>query len=1031
MNYKLLPELVLRTPYFPYKSDFSKESLISFFKQKKPKEALFIASPTLYYDFNKYLDNTLIKKKESKLFNSLLKYALRMHTRCTPFGLFSSCGVLKYSGQNKIIIDTKKYHRYTRLDMNFSCALAQELSKLDFIKQRLKYYPNSTLYNVFDKLRYIESTNLQTLRIFQLISIDHSNYLEAIIKTSKSGATINEIIELLTKNNVSSEEAESFVSELINSQILISELEPKMTGKELLDQIINNLLHIQANQPNRKITQIIEKLKQIQQTLKKIDLNFGNQIKVYEKLALDLEQFNIKFELGKLFQTDLYIDFEYENENSRLNFDENILSAVKFLNRINFYYENEYLNTFREKFSNRYEEKAVQLSEALDAESGIGYGSNNNFTSDINPLVDNLFLQSNHKNFKEIQHYTIHSLLFKKLKIVLKENLYTLQLKIEEFEHFKENWENLPDSMSVLFNHIEKKGDSDIIYLKGASGSSAINLLGRFGTDNKKLKTLIDDIADYERKCNPNKIIASIVHLPENRVGNILIRPIIRKFEIPYLSNSSVKQQQQLDINDLYVKVRNDEIILFSKKLNKEVIPGIDNSHNYSFDTLPIYHFLCDLQNQNKRNTLTFNWGHLSAEFSFLPRVEIDGVIIHLATWIFKVGEITSEINDLGLFHEWRKLWKIPNLILFCEGDNELLINLDNDLSLKMFIHEIKNKKRIILKEFLFDQKNAIIKNKKKQVYTNEFIATLVKEKKSIVSRNNNKINSTKIARTFTIGSEWIYYKIYCGIKTADRILKELIKPLADQFIEKGLIDQWFFIRYSDPDLHIRIRFHVTHNDNLLDVIQEMQKSIVIFQNSGLIWKIQTDSYQREIERYGVNTMLLSEKLFFIESKFIVDSIFILDNLDNENYRWLLSMKAIDGILDSFFSTINQKIILIEKLKNGFAQEFNINKTTKVQLDLKYRENKKIIELFLQEQDQYYSLFSDLLINKSIESVPIINEILALQNRNLLTISVDNLIASYVHMFVNRLFRNKQRVQEMVIYDFIWRYYKSVIARNK
>jgi thiopeptide-type bacteriocin biosynthesis protein len=142
-------------------------------------------------------------------------------------------------------------------------------------------------------------------------------------------------------------------------------------------------------------------------------------------------------------------------------------------------------------------------------------------------------------------------------------------------------------------------------------------------------------------------------------------------------------------------------------------------------------------------------------------------------------------------------------------------------------------------------------------------------------------------------------------------------------------------------------------------------------------------------------------------------------------------MKAIDGILDSFFSTINQKIILIEKLKNGFAQEFNINKTTKVQLDLKYRENKKIIELFLQEQDQYYSLFSDLLINKSIESVPIINEILALQNRNLLTISVDNLIASYVHMFVNRLFRNKQRVQEMVIYDFIWRYYKSVIARNK
>lgn len=34
-------------------------------------------------------------------------------------------------------------------------------------------------------------------------------------------------------------------------------------------------------------------------------------------------------------------------------------------------------------------------------------------------------------------------------------------------------------------------------------------------------------------------------------------------------------------------------------------------------------------------------------------------------------------------------------------------------------------------------------------------------------------------------------------------------------------------------------------------------------------------------------------------------------------------------------------------------------------------------------------------------------------------------------MLMNRLFRSKQRVHEMVVYDFLWRYYKSAFAKAK
>lgn len=68
--------------------------------------------------------------------------------------------------------------------------------------------------------------------------------------------------------------------------------------------------------------------------------------------------------------------------------------------------------------------------------------------------------------------------------------------------------------------------------------------------------------------------------------------------------------------------------------------------------------------------------------------------------------------------------------------------------------------------------------------------------------------------RTFIPGSEWIYFKIYTGIKTADTILKNELYNFAREMKEKSLIDKWFFIRYTDPDFHIRLRLHLKETRN-------------------------------------------------------------------------------------------------------------------------------------------------------------------------------------------------------------------------
>ena len=69
------------------------------------------------------------------------------------------------------------------------------------------------------------------------------------------------------------------------------------------------------------------------------------------------------------------------------------------------------------------------------------------------------------------------------------------------------------------------------------------------------------------------------------------------------------------------ISVRKGKLVLRSKKLNKYIIPRLTSAHNYQRNSLPVYHFLCDMQHLG-RNMIFFNWGTtLESMFPYRPRV--------------------------------------------------------------------------------------------------------------------------------------------------------------------------------------------------------------------------------------------------------------------------------------------------------------------------------------------------------------------------------------------------------------------------
>ena len=1018
-----LNKLIVRTPSLPFNDDISEEFLKHFLSNLAFAEALYLASPVLFQEAMNWKDGKITNpKKLLKIPLSLGKYYIRMCSRCTPFGLFAGCGVIEWSDKNNLELSSKT-KRKTRLDMHYAGALAQKISEIPAIKYSLKYTLNSSIYRIGEEIRYIEYNYIDGQRKHQISSIIWSDYIQLVLDLCKTGARIQEIVLHLIEDDISEEQATFFVEELIDSQLLVSELEPAITGEEFILQIKKNVIS------NSSISDL---LTIIQTQLKNIDAKNNNEISVYYQVIESIKSFEIPFEESKLFQTDLVKLFS----KTQINSDYQLILKEVFdlFKKIAVSTDNQNLKEFKSSYFNRYETAEIPILIALDTEVGIGYGNsgkikNTPITEGLNfPVIENKNLDFSQNLFQQYLH-----------QLWIKANangLYQVDLKEEDLKKYAVNSIPTLPSNSITFR---LTGDQIFpIYVESIGGSSAANLLGRFAHADPEVLEIIQSITDSEQEQNPNVIFAEIVHLPENRTGNIILHPPFRQYEIPYLAKSSLSDEFQIPLDDLMVSVdlQRDRVILRSKKLNKEIIPRLSNAHNYEQNSLPLYNFLSDLQTQNFQNNFDLNWSSIAFKAVFYPRLTYKNVVISLATWHFDKEDyielITCKSDDLiSKIQVFRKHWNLSELFVLADFDNELLVNTNNILSVQIWIDSIKNRNKIEVKEFFYSSKNSVVKNASGQGFTNQFIAAIINEDTVYQGLDEvMKVKQKEVQRNFSVGSEWIYFKFYMGVKVGDNFLSQVIKPLTEELINQKLIDKWFFIRYADPEKHLRFRVHLPDLSSIGKIFLLVKDFVHPFENEGIIWKIQVDSYQREIERYGSEVMEFTETLFCEDSIAIISMIDQTVGEEREIIRWQWCLKAIDTYLNDFGLTLIEKKELMEKMKTDFANEFHLDKALKIQLDHRFRNNRTFIEQILADKlneiHEYSPLFQSI-INKSNRIENIIEQIKSQKSRGELT----NYLYDIIHMTVNRTISDNQRVHELVMYDFLFRYYQAEVAKTK
>ena len=271
------------------------------------------------------------------------------------------------------------------------------------------------------------------------------------------------------------------------------------------------------------------------------------------------------------------------------------------------------------------------------------------------------------------------------------------------------------------------------------------------------------------------------------------------------------------------------------------------------------------------------------------------------------------------------------------------------------------------------------------------------------------------VQRTFVIGDKWLYYKIYCGVKTTDTLLLEVIKPLTEQLIEEKIIDKWFFIRYSDPEPHVRFRVQFIDIKNIGAVIKKMKNLLQPYMNSNQVWDVALATYKRELERYGTNTIEDAELFFYHDSLMMLQ---IIEYSKDDETRFLTLFKWLEKILLLFKFEDTGLLSFLERMQEQFKEEFSVDKRVRKELSNTYR--KLAPALFDKEDTNAPRIYNP---TETVE------RFLRLKKKQNLEVSLDNVVASFIHMSVNRCFRSKQRLYEMMLYDFLYRKNKSKFVR--
>jgi len=906
--------------------------------KSKIRSAVNIASPSLSTRLNGASPPT------SKEAQKLLKYVKRMGRRCTPFGSFAGIAIAYWGTGTDLELSGDRLLR-ARMDMEWILSLVRNLEECIAVRRSLQWTKSSEISFSGNNAYVTVGARKSSQKNFAA-RVLVTPMLEAALEKTCNAVPYADLRLALLEVSSSKKLAavDRFLDRLWSEGILVTDLQPPLTCAAPLEWIVQKLRDVP------EATVVIHQLEALEgfvnecsdESLADYDRVLGQTRAYAASICPNAPRSDI--------QVDMALGLSGSTLCKRVRSDIELVAHT--LLRISpMPFGPHYLHSFKRIFLEKYgESREVPLLDLLDPERGIGFRQEAALST---IPVERLFRRS-----ETLGNIACRAIRDKHTRVVIDDSvLRSLELADQDQVQFPKSLE-LQIVVVAESNAMIDAGKYTVAVGSNVGAQTAGQHFGRFSNliDPKQLSQIHSVAMPGSAIEIEDSVVSELTYMPTNaHYANVAIRERIAKYETAVGVTSGAPERTSIPPSELFVSIVDNIFRVRWAREDKKV--RFISSHLLNpINAPPVVQFLNDIARDNVAQLAGFDWGE-TTKFEFLPRIEYGRLILSLARWRLSRSSVGDSMKSRDafdkFFNKWVLAWDMPRHVLLSLGDNCLPIDVADSTAVdevRKHLLQSPDGSCILLEHFPLDE-GAWLRSRHGGTYHSELIVPLSRSEEvdvnSAPSISEKAWCGTHQECLHLPGSEWIFLKLY-GLKSdQDDLIIGYLRQFCRELQNKYESVIWFFVRYADPDSHLRVRVKARSSVDGKRILEHSIGWAAGLAAERTILKFSVDSYERELHRYGGDVgTAYAEEFFFADSELVTH---LLGTTDKER-RLLAVLHTINCMLGCFNLT-----------EGEILKWLRVNAGLRSQVGPDFRRRADIIKSALVSFDEFDEHFTQLL----------------------------------------------------------------------
>ncbi|MFD4135644.1 lantibiotic dehydratase [Streptomyces goshikiensis] len=868
------------------------------------REAVSLASPSLSRTLDAVLAGEPVRVKQlRRAVRALARYRLRMSGRATPFGTMAGVAAIGFGEAPKAGWG-ERHRKAVRPDMGWLTEVVARLEREPAVLGPLRVTANDLCFVRGDRLvvPYLPAPGAGSRPAAQEVSVRANEVVLRLIRRAATPVRFADLVPelVLAYPGVTAATVERLLVDLVGSEVLLTELRPPLDGPDPLGHVLALLERdAGAEALPEDVTRIVVEMTAIQRELTAYAAApLGAGLDARDSARRRMAALH---PCEQLLQVDLGLDVDIRlPEAVRAEVE----AAAEALWRLASARPGPaHLRQYHEDFLERYGAgRSVPLTELLDPDTGLGGPAGYRLPATARTLrgtpADPRGPQDQDRLLTELaQEASLNG----EREIVLDDVLLERLAGDGPGAPAASPPPPPPPSFEILAQLLaatpEALADGDFRLVVTGGARTAGAHAGRFGfvlgPDDARVTELVRQVPGAA----PGAVTAQLrFPPPRGATANVALVP--RRLEHTITLGAFADRADgaegadgtDLGVSDLAVVADVHRLAVVAPRLGREVVPVVPSMLATVWHAPNAARFLHEVTENGLPAWPRWRWGTADT-LPYLPRVRRGRTVLSPARWRPTDPALQDRATAPDawerLFDAWRSRWRVPDRVESVNGDNRIALDLRRPFHRGLLRDEWLRRPGGVLQElptscgygtgWLAEGPEADGAEGPGRV--NEIAFPLVRS--SPVRGSGVRPVAVvpaprRIRSAYGPGSRWLYAKVYGSAERQDELLARRLPSLLEGL--PGTVDRWFYLRYRDPDSHLRLRFHGDPAALTGELLPRLAAWSDRLAADGLGGRLVLDTYEPELERYGgAAAAAAAERAFHADSVACLEQAALLE----------------------------------------------------------------------------------------------------------------------------------------------------------